>query len=96
MPQLKRECDTVLIEKHKEVMQVECENYLKDDKRDGTVTFNEFKPAVLHPLDLSRMYHLLSRIPEGIAPMLEVLQTHVTKFGFDAVKGIPAASVKVE
>lgn len=33
--QLKRECDTVLIEKHKEVMQVECENYLKDDKRDG-------------------------------------------------------------
>jgi len=75
---LKRECDTVLIEKHKEVMQVECENYLKDDKRD----------------DLSRMYHLLSRIPDGIAPMLEVLQTHVTKFGFDAVKGIPAASVK--
>jgi hypothetical protein len=75
---LKRECDTVLIEKHKEVMQVECENYLKDDKRD----------------DLSRMYHLLSRIPEGINPMLDVLQSHVTKYGFDAVKSIPAASVK--
>lgn len=30
-----KECDAVLVEKHKEIMQLECENYLKDDKRDG-------------------------------------------------------------
>jgi hypothetical protein len=34
--QLKRECDTVLIERHKDLMQVECKTYLADDKRDGT------------------------------------------------------------
>jgi hypothetical protein len=41
------------------------------------------------------MYHLLSRIPEGINPMLEVLQKYVTDVGFDAVKSIPEASTKV-
>ncbi len=40
------------------------------------------------------MYHLLSRIPEGINPMLDVLQKHVTDFGFDAIKGIPEAQQK--
>ncbi|ELR25392.1 cullin 1, putative [Acanthamoeba castellanii str. Neff] len=75
---LKRECDTALIERHKDLMQVECKTYLADDKRD----------------DLSRMYHLLSRIPEGINPMLEVLQKYVTDVGFDAVKSIPEASTK--
>jgi hypothetical protein len=41
------------------------------------------------------MYHLLSRIPEGINPMLDVLQKYVTDVGFDAVKSIPEASTKV-
>jgi hypothetical protein len=39
---LKKECDSVLIERHKEVMQVECEAYLTDDKRDGDCFFFKF------------------------------------------------------
>jgi len=74
---LRKECDTVLIERHKERMQVECEAYLTDDKRE----------------DLSSMYHLLSRIDEGIRPMLDVLQAHVTKYGLEAIKSIPEASI---
>jgi len=76
---LKKECDSVLIEKHKEILQTECENYLRDDKRK----------------DLTRMYKLLSRIDEGIKPMLEVLQSYVTNTGFEAVKTIPAKDQKV-
>jgi len=75
---LKKECDSVLIEKHKEILQTECENYLRDDKRE----------------DLTRMYRLLSRIDEGIKPMLDVLQNYVTNTGFDAVKNIPAKDQK--
>jgi cullin 1 len=39
--------------------------------------------------DLSRMYRLLSRIEDGIRPMLEVLQAYVAQTGFDAIKSIP-------
>jgi hypothetical protein len=41
------------------------------------------------------MYILLSRIDDGIKPMLEVLQSHVTKYGLDAIKGIPEGSAGV-
>eukprot|EP01087_Luapelamoeba_hula_P016964 TRINITY_DN5286_c0_g1_i1.p1 TRINITY_DN5286_c0_g1~~TRINITY_DN5286_c0_g1_i1.p1 ORF type:complete len:750 (+),score=121.38 TRINITY_DN5286_c0_g1_i1:207-2456(+) len=71
---LKKTVDDALIDRHKDILQTECATYLKDEKRD----------------DLSRMYHLLSRITDGIKPMLEVLQDYITRYGFDAVKGIPA------
>jgi hypothetical protein len=45
--------------------------------------------------DLNRMYNLLSRIDEGIKPMLEVLQDFITNTGFDAVKSIPEKETKV-
>lgn len=35
LEKVKREVDSVLIEKHKELLQVECENYLRDDKQEG-------------------------------------------------------------
>jgi hypothetical protein len=41
------------------------------------------------------MYHLLSRIDDGIKPMLDVLQAHVTTYGLNAIKGIPEASAQV-
>jgi len=45
--------------------------------------------------DLTRMYHLLSRIPNGIDPMLDVLQKYVTDYGFGAIRSIPETSTKV-
>lgn len=49
------------------------ESYLRDNKQE----------------DLSRMYRLLSRIDDGIKPMLEVLQAYVAQTGFDAIKALP-------
>jgi len=54
-------------------LQGECATYLKDEKLD----------------DLSRMYHLLTRIDDGIKPMLDVLQNHVSHFGLEAIKSVP-------
>jgi hypothetical protein len=47
-------------------------------------------------LDLSRMYKLLSRIEEGIQPMLDVLQNYVVQTGFEAIKSIPVKENKVK
>lgn len=75
---LRKEIDMTLIDKHKEILQVECEMYLRDDNIE----------------DLSRMYRLFSRIDDGIKPMLEVLQSYTTTTGFEKVKSIPAAQAK--
>jgi cullin 1 len=69
---VRREIDMVLIDKHKDMMQNECESMFRDDKRD----------------DLSRMYRLLSRIEGLIEPMLLVLQSYVTQQGLEAVKAV--------
>lgn len=41
------------------------------------------------------MYRLLSRIDDGIKPMLDVLQSYVTATGFESVRSIPAKDQKV-
>jgi cullin 1 len=42
-------------------------------------------------IDLSRMYGLLSRIPNGLEPLRKRFEEHVKKAGMDAVeKVIPA------
>lgn len=38
----------------------------------------------------------MSRIDEGIKPMLEVLQNYITNTGFEAVKSLPAKDQKVK
>lgn len=93
--QLKKECDTVLIDRHKELLQVECENYLRDDKREGIHSLTMQPEIDVCFLDLSRMYKLLSRIEEGIQPMLDVLQNYVVQTGFEAIKSIPVKESKV-
>jgi hypothetical protein len=40
------------------------------------------------------MYRLVSRIEDGIKPMLDVLQNYVMNTGFEAVKSIPAKEQK--
>lgn len=67
-----------LIDKHKDMMQNECEAMFRDDKRD----------------DLSRMYRLLSRIDGLIEPMLLVLQSYVTQQGLEAVKAVQSGLVR--
>jgi hypothetical protein len=100
--QVTKECETVLIEKHREKMQEECETMFREDRQPG-MTFNPFPSLFLlsssnFPLlfssDLTRMFHLLSRI-NGIKPMLDVLEKYVTEFGMEKVKAIPDAAMKV-
>lgn len=75
---VRREIDMVLIDKHKDMLQNECEAMFRDDKRD----------------DLSRMYRLLSRIEGLIEPMLLVLQSYVTQQGLEAVKAVQSGIMR--
>ena len=77
------------------MLQVECENYFRDDKREGTPEIPPTFFFLTFLLDLSRMYRLLSRIDDGIKPMLEVLQNYVSTTGFEAIKSIPTKDQKV-
>ncbi|EGC32378.1 hypothetical protein DICPUDRAFT_57147 [Dictyostelium purpureum] len=70
---LRRLLDSILIEKHKELLQSECINYLKDEKLD----------------EIHHMYKLLSRIEGGLAPVLETVQNYIQHVGFEAIKSIP-------
>jgi len=75
---VKRECEFVLIDKHKEAILAECGHYLKDNKLE----------------DLSRMYRLLTCTDDGIKPMLEMLQNHITNVGFDVIRSLPSKEVQ--
>ncbi|KAF2072212.1 hypothetical protein CYY_006478 [Polysphondylium violaceum] len=70
---LRRLLDSILIEKHKELLQSECINYLKDEKLD----------------EIHHMYKLLSRIESGLTPVLETVQNYIQHVGFEAIKAIP-------
>ncbi|GAM20673.1 hypothetical protein SAMD00019534_038480, partial [Acytostelium subglobosum LB1] len=74
---LKRLLDSILIEKHKDLLHAECINYLKDEKLDN----------------IHRLYKLLSRIEGGLSPVLETVQNYIQQTGFDALKAIPDASI---
>jgi cullin 1 len=64
----------VLIESHRELLQVECGRYLER----ATMAVNgKEEPDVS---DLRRMYSLLSRIPDGVEPMLAVLKSFVVSY----------------
>lgn len=36
--------------------------------------------------DLSRMYRLFSRIPEGLVPVAEIFKTHITEMGNEKIE----------
>ncbi|KAM9962638.1 hypothetical protein ACTFIR_005554 [Dictyostelium discoideum] len=73
---MRRLLHSILIEKHKELLQSECINYLKDEKLD----------------EIYNMYKLLSRIEGGLAPVLETVQKYIQHVGIDAIKSIPDRS----
>lgn len=72
LEKVRKEIDTVLIERHKEMIQAECETMLKEGRQE----------------DLNRMYRLLTRISNGIEPMRDILQNYATRTGLEAIKSI--------
>eukprot|EP00039_Didymoeca_costata_P023308 m.6655 g.6655 ORF g.6655 m.6655 type:complete len:769 (+) comp3564_c0_seq1:124-2430(+) len=67
--ELAKNCEKVLIKRHVERLHGEFESLLKDERIE----------------DLRRMYSLLARIPDGLEPLRNLLEKHVTTKGLEAV-----------
>lgn len=67
---LAKQCETVLIQAHVEKLHGEFQMLLNDERIE----------------DLQRMYKLLARIPEGLEPLRQLLETHVTAQGLVAIE----------
>ncbi len=79
LEQMRKVVDNVLIEAHRELLQLECGNYLE---RATLAVSGKEVPDVS---DLRRMYSLLSRVPDGVEPMLVVLKKYVVSYVTDKV-----------
>ncbi|KND03333.1 uncharacterized protein SPPG_02377 [Spizellomyces punctatus DAOM BR117] len=69
-------CETVLIKNHTGPIQEEFQNLLDQDKVE----------------DLSRMYGLLCRVPEGLEKLRLIFEVHVRKQGLSAVEKVAGSS----
>lgn len=79
-PHLNRTCETALIAEHSPVLREEFQVLLDNDRQD----------------DLSRMYKLLSRIPDGLDPLRTRFEAHVRKAGLAAVEKVAADGESLE
>ncbi|KAI9205908.1 Cullin [Polychytrium aggregatum] len=69
-------CETVLIKNHTSAMQDEFQELLDQDKVE----------------DLTRMFNLVSRVPEGLDKLRPVFEVHVRKQGINAIEKVAEAA----
>lgn len=69
-PELKRRCETVMIEAHKDTIWHEFQALLSGEKLD----------------DISRMYNLLSRIDGGLVPLKDMMEKHIQGIGDSTIQ----------
>lgn len=90
--QLVTTCETVLVKNHSEILQEDFQRLLDQEREGGEPK----RPALLtstltYPwrnTDLSRMYNLLHRIPDGLDPLRARFETHIKSAGMGAVERI--------
>jgi len=68
-PELKRRCEKVMIQAHKDTIWHEFQGLLVNEKLD----------------DISRMYGLLSRITDGLVPLKDIMEKHIQAIGDAAI-----------
>jgi cullin 1 len=72
-------CESVLIDAHRQLLIDEFKQLLSQDKNE----------------DLTRSFHLLGRIPNGLTPLKESFETHVKQVGLQAIDRLAQSTEQV-